>query len=31
MQDLKQKGMVLRHFSASSVEKKNHQQVEFIK
>ncbi|CAB4414791.1 unnamed protein product [Rhizophagus irregularis] len=27
MRYLKQKGMVLRHFSTSSIEKKNHQQV----
>ena len=31
MRYLKQKGMVLRHFSTSSIEKKNHQQVKFIK
>ena len=31
MQDLKQREMVLQHFSTSSIEKKNHQQVKFIK
>ena len=30
MRNLKQKGMVLRHFSTSSVEKKNHQHVSYF-